>query len=176
MQQLLLDRVLNPIAKVYEDMSDRVRGIIFTTAISMLLLYNVFKSLFVDCVPYLMVYVFGSICLGVAILSMMKPNMKPVEFRKVPLVLWLTGGALILITSLLYNIDWLSEGLMTLVFCPVIFIVWFNADRTRVLRLLSRACVTSFVVHLLFSAFLVPIEDRRYGGLFNNVNGAGQYL
>ena len=151
MQQVLLDRVLNPIAKLYEDMSDRVRGIIFCAAILLLLLYNVFKSLLVDCVPYLMVYTFGSICLGVAVLVMMKPNMKPVNFRKIPLALWLVGGSIILATAIIYNVDWLSEGLMTVVFCPLIYIVWANADSKRILRLLSRVCVTSFLVHIFDS-------------------------
>ena len=176
MQQILLDRVLNPIAKLYEDMSDRVRGIIFSTAVILLLLYNVFRTLLLDCIPYMFSYTFGTICVGVALLAMMKPHMKPIAFRKFPLVLWLTGGTLILVTSLLYNFDWLSEALLVLAVCPVAYIVWGTTDQKRLLRLLSRACVTSFLVHMIVSALLVPVEDRQYAGLFNNVNGAGQYL
>ena len=176
MQQLLLDKVLNPIAKLYKGLSDRARDIIFTVAITLLLLYNVFKSLIPEFVPYLAVYIFGTVCFGVAIFVMMKPNMKPLEFRKVPLALWLVGGIIIMVTSICYNIDWISEAIVMVVACPLSFLVWGNVDHKRILRLISRACITSFVVHMISSALLVPVEDRQYGGMFNNVNGAGQYL
>lgn len=175
-QQLLLDRVLNPIAKLYEGLSDKVRSVIFVTSFVLLLLYNIFKSLINDFVPYFSAYVFGTVCLLVAILVLMKPNMQPINFRKTPIILWLLGGIGILITSLLYNTDWLSEAFLILVMLPLAYIVWGNIDHNRILRLVSRAVVISFIFHLVFSALLVPIEDRQYGGMFNNVNGAGQYL
>ncbi len=176
MQQILLDKVLNPIANLYKGLSERARDIIFTTSVALLLIYNVFKSLIPDVVPYIAVYIFGSLCFFAAIFAMMKPNMKPVEFRKIPLVLWLLGSGLICITSIIYNADWLSEAFLMLVLCPLSFIVWGNVDHQRVLRLISKSCIISFLVHIVSSALLVPVEDRQYGGMFNNVNGAGQYL
>ncbi|MBR2152199.1 MAG: hypothetical protein IJ944_02795 [Clostridia bacterium] len=176
MQRLLLDKVLNPIAKLYEGLSNKTRDVIFVVCFSLLLLYNVFKSLIADFVPYLSVYIFGCICILVAVFAVMRPNMQPVKFLKIPLTMWLIGSGIICITSIIHNTDWLSEAFLMLVLCPLMYIVLGNLDYKHILRLLSRAVVISFVLHMIFSALLVPVEDRQYAGLFNNVNGAGQYL
>jgi hypothetical protein len=109
-------------------------------------------------------------------LSLLKPDLKPIAYYKIPAVCWFGTGGLILLSALRFNVDWVSDGLMFLVVCPLLFFFWGNADYRQVMKLLSRACVISFGIYLVPSMLMIPIEEQQYAGLFNNVNGTALYL
>ncbi len=175
-QKYLINWIMNPIAKVYGNMSERVRDGIFVAAITLLMLYNIFKVAVFSNVPYIYVFAFGNICFGVAILAMMRPNMQPVRVRWFPFLFWVAAAGIITVTAILYNVDWISDAFVMLVMCPVAFLVWQQVGFERIMRLLSRAALISFGVYVLLSALLVPMRSQQYAGLFGNVNGAAQYL
>ena len=175
-QNLLIRTVLNPVAKWVNKIPLKVRECIFMLAAVTLLARYLFNDLFFVGSPYFLRYAFSCLLVGVMLLMSLPDHVKAVRLRTLPTVCWLGAGVLMLITSLLYNVDWLSDALIFLAVCPVTFLVWGNTEHPRLLRLLSRSCVISFILFMVASMVLIPIEDRQYAGLFCNVNGTAIYL
>ncbi len=175
-QQKLIDWVLNPLAKQMNRLPDVVRSIIFVLAAVAMLTRYLFHDMLFSGLPYFLVYIISCLCLGVMLLTTLPETLKPIRLRTVPAICWYGTGAIMVVTSCLYNRDWLSDALMFVLICPIVFLIWGNADHGRILRRLSRACVISFIIFMIASMIFVPVQDRQYAGLFCNVNGTALYL
>jgi hypothetical protein len=92
-QNFLIAHIFSPVAGFYEKMNDKAREWVFTIAGVLLFLQYVFKDLWLSMVPYYVVFAFGTLCLVVMGLSLLKPDLKPIAYYKIPAVCWFgTGG------------------------------------------------------------------------------------
>lgn len=80
------------------------------------------------------------------------------------------------IAAVRFNVDWLSDAIMYVIACPIAFIVWGNVDYRKILRLLIRSCVISFVIFFIVSSLFFPLDSTQYKSFFSNPNGTSGYL
>ncbi len=175
-QQKFIDWVLVPIAKQTNKIPLKAREWVFVLAGVAMIARSLFNDMVFVTLPYILTYAIGCVLMGLMLLASLPSVIRPVKVRVFPTVCWFGVGVLMLVTSLLYNIDWISDALMFLAVCPVTFVIWGNVEQNRLLRLINRTCLVSFVVFIVASMIFVPVQDRQYPGVFYNVNGTALYL
>ena len=176
-QEMLISFLLRPLGKLIDHFSEKTkeRAFVFFSLL-LFLIYFVYNTSQFSVASYFPAFVAGCLCLGMMILSMLHSGIKPISFSPVLFGLWLLVGILIAVASLRFNTDWLSDAIIYLIACPVAFIVWGNIDHKKLFRILIRACILSFIVFFVISAFLFPITIKQYKSFFSNPNGASGYL
>lgn len=176
LQELLIRIILKPIALILSGINDKNRERIFVlSGVLGFGLYFLNMSQKIS-LPYLVYFAMGCFFMGIMIVIFLKDNIKPVKFDKKLLVCWTAVGIFMLIASIRFNIDWISEAMIFLVACPVAFVTWGNVDQKYFLSLISRICEYSFVIYFVSSCLFFPVSSQQYSGLFVNENGAAQYL
>ena len=176
LQMTLIRLFLQPLSGLMKKMRTKTKDGIFLLSAIALFVPNLFRNTLFPDVPYILVYVWGCFWLGMMILSLLGNSIRPVAWN-MPMRLLLAGtGALMLISALRFNVDWIAESVLLLVIVPVLSLVFVNGDIKRVYERLRQACIGSFLIYVVLSALLVPIHQKQYGGLIPNVNGAAIYL
>lgn len=175
-QQILIRYILEPLARVMENVPQKVKDILFTGAGLAIILQYFGRGSGLLQYRYLIFYVLGCLCLGVMILCTLRKGLKPVVFRKSLAVCWFGVAGFMLLSGVINNIDRLPEAVLLLVAYPVVYLIWANSEGKRAIGLMLRSIELSFVVYLLICLLIFPIQTVRYTGLFNNENGAAGYL
>lgn len=176
-QNLLISHILKPLGKKMDCCSEKAKEYIFVF-FGTLIFFISFASnagLFVS-TPYIFTFAAGCLCMGMMILSMLHADIQPIRFSPLLIGLWLTVGILITVASVRFNTDWLSDAIMYVAICPIVFIVFGNADYKKIFCLLIRSCIFSFVIFFSISALFYPLSTRQYSGFFTNPNGTSGYL
>lgn len=176
MQALLIRYILEPLGHFVGKVNIRVREGIFMLSAAALFVPCFFQEALFLGKPYLLIYAWGCLWTGLLILSVLPSKLHPIRWRMPMLASWVGFGLLVLLSAVRFNFDWVSEAILFLVIVPVMSIVWANCDVKRIYGMLRRACMGSFLVYVILSAWLVPIGSKQYGGLIPNVNGAAMYL
>ena len=176
-QKLLLSYVLKPLGKQMDRFREKTKENIFVLFGAFIFFISFLNDAgLLLSTPYVFTFAAGCFCIGIMILSMLHADMQPIRFSPLLIGLWLTVGILITVASVRFNTDWLSDAIMYVAICPVVFIVFGNADHKRIFRLLIRSCIFSFVIFFSICALFCPLSTRQYSGFFMNPNGASGYL
>ena len=174
-QKLLIQYFLEPLACFMDRFSQKARDAVFVLSGLMIFLVCFARETQAINARYLVIYVISCALFALMILCSLKKGMKPVKFRGALAVCWFGVGMLMLLSGVLFNTDYIGEALLFLAAYPVAFIVWQNGDAGKILKNISRSIQLSFAACLVLCVLFYPVEDVRYQGLFNNLNGAAIY-
>lgn len=175
-QKLLIRYILEPLAGLTHRFSQRLRDMGFVLA--GLAIFGIFfarETRLLDS-GYVVVYALSCLCLGLMILFSLKKGLKPVKFRPAPAICWFAVGGLMLLSGLTQNTDYIAEAALLLVAYPVCYIVWQNTGPGKLFHSICRIVRWSFVLYVVICLVFYPMENVRYRGLFENLNGAAAYL
>jgi len=125
---------------------------------------------------YLYWFAAGMGCVGLMFLGSLHLDISKIKISYGLFACWLSVGALILVSSIRFSIDWITDALMYIGMVPVFLFLWGAVSPDILYKKLSKICVISFGIYLVFSAFFFPMNDAVYAGLYNNANGAAQFL
>lgn len=175
-QKILIQYLLNPIARVTERIPEKSRDRVFVLAGLGIFIQFFLRNMGVATYRMLMFFAIDCVFLGIMLLASLTGPVKPVRFKKPMAIFWFAAGLMILQSGILLNMDYLPEAVMLLAVYPVIFICWNSADRTRIFKLLIQICRVSAVLFLVASFLLAKIDYANYCGIFNNTNGCAGYL
>lgn len=176
MQNILISKILNPIAKIMEKIDERVKNIIFIIAgIGIFVQFLLMNADIVN-YRYLYIYIVFCACIGIMILCSLKADIKPLKFDKFLLYPLLAYGFFRLLSAFLYLNDYFLNAVDVLIVFPIIYIVANSLDFNKIFRLLNLVVIFSFVIFLIYSMVFLPIEGRRYKSFFTNENDFAFYL
>lgn len=176
LQSFLINRILNPVGKLSRKLHPQARDSLFICGLLILFLQSFVHFSQIITYRYLLSFSIGCLGMGIMFFSLLTGELKPVRFRPLPLILFLSFGCTILLSGLLNKPDFLPEAIMILLVYPVFYIICAGHDASHIFRLLICGCEISFIIFLVISAALFPVSSTRYGGLFANVNMAAFYL
>lgn len=175
-QKLLIQYIFSPLGGMMDKFSEKLRQFLFMLGGLGVVMHAFMRNMSLVKYRYVVFYVIDCVFLGLMILSMLRKDMKPVKFRWPLMTCWFAVGALMFLSGLMNNTDYLAEALLFLVVYPIFFICFNNCDRTKVFKNLIRILKISVVVYALSGFVLAPIQKDSYPGVFNNTNGAAYYL
>jgi len=176
LQKPLIRYILEPVSRFMARFSPKLKDTLFVLACLGIILQFFGQGSGIATYRYLIFFAVDCVFLGIMLLCSMKPDMQPVKFRVLPMLCWYGVGFMLLQSGLLLNMDYLPEAVMFLIAYPVVFLVWSNSDASRIFRLLFTSMEISFVIYLAVSFLCFPMDEVRYSGLFNNLNGTAGYL
>ena len=176
MQRALIRFVLEPLAKLTNKTSQKFQDRLFIFAGLGIFLYFFLYNM--TLIPWRYLYSFVLCCgfLGLMILAGAGHELQPVRFRWSMGLCWFGVGALMLLSGVIHNFNYLPEAMLFLAAYPILYICWGNGDTERLFRLLIRLCRISAVIFLAASFLFAQITLRKYGGIFHNVNNCANYL
>lgn len=125
---------------------------------------------------YLYWFAAGMGCLGLMFFGSLHQDIFKTKISHGLFACWISVGLLILVSSIRFNIDWLTDALMFIGVVPVFLFLWGKVSPDLLYKKLSKICVISFGIYLVVSAFFFPMNDAVYSGLYYNANGASQFL
>lgn len=175
-QKLLIQYILEPLACFMDRFRQKTRSAGFVLAGLAIFVVFFAREMGMLGTRYILVYALSCLFLALMILFSLKKGLKPVKFRVPTAVCWFGVGALMALSGVLFNTDYLAEALLILAAYPVAFIVWQNADAQSILKNIIRSVQWSFVLYAVICLIWYPMDGVRYQGLFKNVNGAAAYL
>jgi hypothetical protein len=127
-------------------------------------------------IRYIYWFVAGMGCIGLMFLGSLHRDRFKTKVSHGLFACWLSVGVLILISSIRFNIDWITDALMFIGVVPIFLFLWGGVSPDSLYRKLSKICVISFGIYLVFSAFFISMNEAVYTGLYYNANGASQFL
>ncbi len=175
-QKLLIRYLLDPLAKIISRVPRKVKDAGFVVSFLCIIFLYIGQGGALFNFRYMYFFALGCLGLGGMIVCTLPSQVKAVSFRKSLLFIWLGIGGLMLLSSILYNLDYLPEALLFLVVYPVIFIVWNQGNTNNIFKQLFRGIEISFWIYALACMLFYPVNDVRYSGVFINVNGTAGYL
>ena len=162
LQKLLIRYILFPLCDITDKISYKIKDICFIVSGIMTVLLFFVHSTSILSMRYLIYFCIGCFFLGIMILCTINKNMKPIEFRPVPMVLWCIVGVTTLISGIFNSIDFLPEAILFVVAYPIIFVVWNNNDEKYIFNRLTLIIKISFLVCVVLSALFFPMLSLRY--------------
>lgn len=99
------------------------------------------------------------------------------RINAIPAVLWIIVGLGQCASCIFASVEYIPMALVWCVGMPLLFFVWNNKnDYWGMFREMSLAGNTCFFIAAVLSIIFFPIDENRYGGVFVNPNGLGQWL
>ena len=176
LQRLLIRYLLDPLAKIMSRIPQKVKDAGFIVCFLWIILLYMGRDSGLLKFRYFLFVALGCVGLGGMVLCTLPERSTPVSFRKSLIFLWFGIGGLMLLSGVLFNMDFLPEATLFLIAYPIIFLVWNQSDHARIFKLLFRSIEISFWLYTLVCLLFYPVNAARYSGLFTNVNGAAGYL
>lgn len=120
---------------------------------------------------------FSGVMLVGLIVFAAKTGNRPLSLPKAVMIPWLAVGLIVLISSLIVSLDYLSTAVTFLVLVPLFWLSWGNSDdKEGLLRTMTVAAYVSFGILVLTCLINPSYLEGRFRGVFANANALGQVL
>lgn len=121
--------------------------------------------------------VIGTLILGLIIFFSINGEVKPVNWDKKIVTIWLIFGVFRLLSGIFVSREYLPLACVWLFVFPSLFLVWNNRkDYIDLFLAAYNGFVYPIALFIIASFFLVPITDEAFGGLTGNPNAIGQLV
>ena len=174
-QAFLIRWILKPFLPIANKFSIQIRHWLFTVSLFILILLQISRDSGLLTGRYLLVYIPACFCFGIMILVGILPEIRPVKFSPLLIILWYGVAISLLISGILVDSNYLADAMLWLVVFPILFVVFGNWKFEEFVPWIFQAVYLSFVVCLLINIFFFPLSDIKYKGFFLNQNTAAIY-
>lgn len=167
-QAFLIRRIFPPFIKLNERIGRRFSDTLFTVSIICIFLMQYLNHSNLMGTRFIYMFVPFCVFMGIAILTGLNSNMKPVRFCMPMMIFWCITGLFALLTGILICRDHLADFIVMMIILPVYAMVWSN-QKDRLLQLLCNAVQISYAIIVLFDMFFFRVTTN-YEGCFINPN------
>jgi len=174
-QEILINLFLQPIAKITDKFSVKVKDSLYICGIIILTLLQFANSSGIIYLRFLLLFLPFCFSFGLMILSGLSTNIQSVKFNPSLTVCWFGMVLFMTLSSLIVSLDYLAHAVIWGIILPVFFIVWANNDYRKLIKLTVSAVEISFVIFLIINFLFFEFTTSEYRGLFLNPNGNGAY-
>ena len=176
LQEKLIQWILRPLSRVTEKFPERVRNAAFSLSVLGIILMEFARGSRLYSGRFLYQYIIAYAFFGIMILAGLTPELKPVRFSPVLTVFWLGVTVHMALTGFLVNTDALANAILWIGVFPVLYLVWSRQGLERMVPLIIRGVLFSFLVFAVISIFFFPIKTIDYSSFCANRNRTSLYL
>ena len=175
-QKYLLKWLLTPINSIMQKTPSRLRDILFIVGGLGLTLHCMLKG--AGLTPYRFLFFFPISCIfmGLVILGSMGSGLTPVKFRLTLFIPWICCGAIMLISGIINNVDYIPDAILILVAFPILYICWGNCERNKLFTKLILINKLTLLIFILLSFLFIQITTKKYYAFAINPNTTSTLL
>ena len=176
LQERLIQWILSPLSRTMEKVPERIRNTAFSLSVLGITLMEFARESGLYTGRFLYQYIIAYGLFGIMILVGLTPELKPTHFSPVLTVCWFGIAVFMVSTGLLVNTDALADAVLWVGALPVLYLVWNGRNFERMVPLVIRGVLFSFLFFAVVSIFFFPINTVNYGSFFANRNRTSLYL
>lgn len=176
MQEYLISYLLNPLCRLVEPLSGKLRNLLFLLGGCGILTTMFLQGAEALAVRYIFIFAANCIFLALMVLGILPQKITPVRWNKPLFFSWMAMASLRMISVFTQNTNYFAEGFLLFFAWPVIFIILASADTTRLLHLILRLLRIALIAFMVLSFLFSPITPGKYSGIFENTNSTAHFL
>ena len=176
LQEKLIQWILLPVSRIVEKIPMAIRDTAFSLSVFVLILMQFIRGSGLYTGRFLFQFLIVYFLFGIMILTGLTSDIKPVPFSPVLFACWLGCTVFMLLTGILVNTSSLANATLWLVIFPIFYMVWGQREFDRIVPLVVRGVLLSFLIFTIVSIFFYPINAINYSSFFINRNRTGLYL
>ena len=176
MQKYLISYLLNPLCRLVEPLSGKLRNLLFLLGGCGILTTMFLQGAEALAVRYIFIFAANCIFLALMVLGILPQKITPVRWNKPLFFSWMAMASLRMISVFTQNTNYFAEGFLLFFAWPVIFIILASADTTRLLHLILRLLRIALIAFMVLSFLFSPITPGKYSGIFENTNSTAHFL